>query len=760
MQRALGIDLGTTNSVMAYNKRGQPVIIPNLETNQDITPSVVGRDSDGQLLVGEPAKGQAIVSPEQTVYSIKRFIGRKYGDPKVKRAIQGDGDHVGVGYRVTEAPAGDVSVWLGDREYTPTEISSIILHRLRRDAEARTGEQFTRAVITVPAYFGERQVAATRDAGEMAGFHVLLIVNEPTAAALAFGYEREDPGQPKTIMVYDLGGGTFDISIILLMEGAPTVLGIEGDNFLGGDDFDNDVTRWLLGETLKLKGRDPRGDRQANPVYRQVEAVYRQAAERAKIALSSLISTKIPLSAVGNPPISLTPVLTREQFEGLIRAHIDETIQRTEKALKKANLTTDQIDGVLLVGGSSAIPLVVNGLSALFGPGKLRRDVNPMQCVALGAAIQGALLPETACSKCQHRNSVQDDYCQACGAPLFGHTKSTCPQCFVPCDAEADACWKCGIRLEADGHSPAAEATVSVACAFERCPNCGSPYKVGLSACPVCNEVLIDEGGLRCPECGAINAPGALTCKKCEKDMPVTNPQDITPMPLGVELDDGRCATVIPEGTPYPTLAPLFRDFFTAVAAQPRLDVNVYEGENPMASQNQLVGVVSKPLPEGLPKGTRIKIGLGLGSDLNRILTVRVEIPGVPGEAKTREIQRSRIDPEKRQQIETFRAKLTAFTEQWSRELTPAETSLIEALLDQVDSALNQDYGSGDAARRSLESLLAHADKTLESVSQARSSEAIVSGIVGYTAAYLPDEKCNKLKQLAERLNNARQQDN
>lgn len=747
MQRALGIDLGTTNSVMAYNKRGQPVIIPNLETNHDITPSVVHRVLDGQLLVGEPAKGQLRYSRGQTVYSIKRFMGRKYQDPDVRIASEGGEDHVGVSYRISPAPGGDVSVWLGDREYTPTEISAIILHRLRRDAEAKTGERFTRAVITVPAYFGERQVAATRDAGEMAGFHVLKIINEPTAAALAFGYEREDPGQPKTIMVYDLGGGTFDISIILLMEGACTVLGIEGNNFLGGDDFDNNITSWLLGETLKMKGRDLRGDW-------QVEAYLREEGEKAKIALSSLMSTTIRIPAVGTPPINVTSVLTRELFEERIRCRIDETIQLTEKALRKADLTTDQIDGVLLVGGSSAIPLVVSCLSNLFGPQKLRRDVNPMQCVALGAAIQSGLLTETECPKCQTRNSIHDEHCQACNAPLFGSLKTPCPVCFVPCDTAASTCWKCGSSLGADGERRQMEATVGVECAFERCPSCGNPYKVGLAVCPTCNEVLADEGGLRCPACRTINAPGALTCRKCEAQM-LANPQDIARKPLGIELEDGRCARVIPEGTPIPTLAPLFRDFYTSIAGQQRLDVNVYEGENPVARDNELIGVVSKALPEGLPKGTRVKIGLGL--DDNRTLTVKVDIPGISGDEKPKRIQRYRVDPEKRMQIEAFRARLIAFMERWRNELTVAESTLLEAVLDQVDSALGQDYGSGDAAIRSFESVLASADATLESVSSARASDAYVTRVLGYVEPFLSKDQCGKMKQLAARIIGARE---
>ena len=382
MPRAVGIDLGTTLSEIAVMEGGEPVIISNVEGGR-LTPSVVAISKTGERLVGQLAKRQSITNPENTVYSIKRFMGRKFGE-QAGRELTVEDDARRVTYKVTRAANGDVRVVMGGKEYSPPEISAMILQKLKTDAETYLGEKVTEAVITVPAYFNDAQRQATKDAGEIAGLKVLRIINEPTAAALAYGVDKK---KEHTIAVYDLGGGTFDISVLDLGEGTFQVKSTSGNTHLGGDDFDQRILNWLVAEFKKDQGIDLKQDRMA------LERL-KEAAEKSKIELSTLMQTDINLpfiTADANGPKHLNYTLTRAKLEQLVGDLVDQTIEPCRQAIKDAGLSADQIDEVILVGGQTRMPLVHQKVKHFFGK-EPNRSVNPDEAVALGAAIQAGVL--------------------------------------------------------------------------------------------------------------------------------------------------------------------------------------------------------------------------------------------------------------------------------------------------------------------------------------------------------------------------------
>jgi molecular chaperone DnaK len=380
MAKVIGIDLGTTNSAMAVLEAGQPTILENAEGSR-ITPSVVAIDpKTSQRLVGTLARRQAVTNPENTVFSIKRFMGRKFDDPIVQEAIKR------VPYRVTQAANGDVRVVMGGKEYSPPEISAMILQKLREDAEAKLSDTVRQAVITVPAYFNDAQRQATKDAGQIAGLEVLRIVNEPTAASLAYGLDRV--GRDEEIAVYDLGGGTFDISVLRVGEGVIEVLATNGDTFLGGDDFDRAVMDWLIAEFKKDQGIDLSGDRVALQRLRE-------ASEKAKIELSSTQSTEINLpfiSANASGPIHLQITLTRSKLEQLTEGLVQRTREPVDRALGDAKVAASDVDEVVLVGGQTRMPAVQDLVQKLFNGKEPHKGVNPDEVVAAGAAIQAGVL--------------------------------------------------------------------------------------------------------------------------------------------------------------------------------------------------------------------------------------------------------------------------------------------------------------------------------------------------------------------------------
>jgi molecular chaperone DnaK len=379
MAKVLGIDLGTTNSVGAILEAGEPVVLENAEGNR-VTPSVVAvNPRSNERLVGQVARRQAITNPENTIFSIKRFMGRKFDDPMVQRGASS------VPYKVSRASNGDVRVVMASKEYSPPEISAMILQKIKADAEAKLGEKITQAVITVPAYFNDTQRQATKDAGKIAGLEVLRIINEPTAASLAYGLDKQ--GKDETIAVYDLGGGTFDISILRVGEGVFEVVATNGDTFLGGDDLDERIIDWAVDEFRKDQGIDLKADRMALQRLKE-------AAEKAKIELSSTTQTEINLpfiTADASGPKHMALTLTRAKLEQLTQDLIERTRGPVMQCIKDAGLDKSQIDEVVLVGGQTRMPAVQALVKEVFGK-EPHKGVNPDEVVAVGAAIQAGVL--------------------------------------------------------------------------------------------------------------------------------------------------------------------------------------------------------------------------------------------------------------------------------------------------------------------------------------------------------------------------------
>jgi molecular chaperone DnaK len=377
MAKIIGIDLGTTNSVAAVMQGGEPVVIPSAE-GERLVPSVVAVNKNHERLVGRVARNQAITNPQNTIFSIKRFMGRKTGDPEVERTRKR------VPYIVTEAPNGDVRVQLDEKDYSPPEVSAMILAKIKRDAEAYLGETITQAVITVPAYFNDAQRNATKDSGKIAGLEVLRIINEPTASSLAYGLDKK---KNEIIAVYDLGGGTFDISILDVGDGVFQVRATSGDTFLGGDDFDLRIMDYLIEQFKKDNGVDLNNDRQALQRLKE-------ASEKAKIELSTTMQTEINLpylTADASGPKHLVMTLSRAKLEQLTADLVDRTIAPLKQALADAGLTAGDINEVVMVGGMTRMPAVQDRVRAFFGK-EPHKGVNPDEVVAIGAAIQAGVL--------------------------------------------------------------------------------------------------------------------------------------------------------------------------------------------------------------------------------------------------------------------------------------------------------------------------------------------------------------------------------
>ncbi|MCL6433361.1 MAG: molecular chaperone DnaK [Leptolyngbyaceae cyanobacterium HOT.MB2.61] len=377
MGKVIGIDLGTTNSCVAVLEGGQPIVISSSEGGRT-TPSMVGFGKAGDRLVGQLAKRQAVTNAENTVFSIKRFIGRRWDDTETERSR--------VPYNCVKGKDDTVNVQIRGNTFTPQEISAMILQKLKQDAENYLGEPVQQAVITVPAYFSDAQRQATKDAGTIAGLEVMRIINEPTAAALAYGMDKQD--QDQCILVFDLGGGTFDVSILQMGDGVFEVKATSGNNHLGGDDFDARIVEWMIASFKQQEGIDLSVDKMALQRLRE-------AAEKAKIELSGTLSTSINLpfiTADETGPKHLEMELTRARFEELVKQLVESTIEPTEQALKDAGLGVDDIDRILLVGGSTRIPAVQKAITDYFKGKTPDRSINPDEAVALGAAIQGGVL--------------------------------------------------------------------------------------------------------------------------------------------------------------------------------------------------------------------------------------------------------------------------------------------------------------------------------------------------------------------------------
>jgi len=381
MGKVIGIDLGTTNSCVAVMDGGKPKVIENSEGART-TPSIVAFTKDGERLIGQPAKRQAVTNPDNTLFAIKRLIGRRFDDPTTKKDMEI------VPYTITKGKNGDAWVKAGSEEYSPSQISAFILQKMKETAESYLGETVTQAVITVPAYFNDAQRQATKDAGQIAGLEVLRIINEPTAAALAYGMDKDDG---KTIAVYDLGGGTFDVSILEIGDGVFEVKSTNGDTFLGGEDFDNAIVEHLADAFKKKENMDLRSDKLALQRLKE-------AAEKAKIELSSSASTEVNLPFItarmeggSSTPLHLVETITRSDLEKLVGGLIDRTLEPCKKAMQDAGVSKDDIDEVILVGGMTRMPKVREVVEKFFGS-KPHTGVNPDEVVAMGAAIQAGVL--------------------------------------------------------------------------------------------------------------------------------------------------------------------------------------------------------------------------------------------------------------------------------------------------------------------------------------------------------------------------------
>jgi molecular chaperone DnaK len=380
MGKIIGIDLGTTNSVVAVMEGGDPIVIPTAEGGR-LCPSVVGFTKNNERPVGQTARRQAVVNPDNTVFSVKRLMGRRYDDPEVVKARKI------LPYKIVEGPSGDARIHIPQtgKTYTPQEISAMVLGKLKKDAEAYLGETVTQAVITVPAYFNDSQRQATKDAGQIAGLEVLRIINEPTAASLAYGLDKKEA---ETILVFDLGGGTLDVSVLDVGEGVVEVQSTSGDTFLGGDDWDQRITDYIADEFKKEQGIDLRGDRQALQRLKE-------AAEKAKIELSTVIETEINLpfiTADSSGPKHLQMKLTRAKLEQLTEDLVERCRAPFEQALKDAKLSAKDLDEVVLVGGATRMPMIQDLVRELTGGKEPHKGVNPDEVVGIGAAIQGGVL--------------------------------------------------------------------------------------------------------------------------------------------------------------------------------------------------------------------------------------------------------------------------------------------------------------------------------------------------------------------------------
>jgi len=381
MGKVIGIDLGTTNSCVAVMDGGKPKVIENSEGART-TPSIVAFTKDGQRLIGQPAKRQAVTNPDNTLFAIKRLIGRRFDDPMTKKDMEL------VPYKITKGKNGDAWVNAGGEDYSPSQISAFILQKMKETAESYLGETVTQAVITVPAYFNDAQRQATKDAGQIAGLEVLRIINEPTAAALAYGMDKEDG---KTIAVYDLGGGTFDVSILEIGDGVFEVKSTNGDTFLGGEDFDNAIVEFLADSFRKKEQMDLKADKLALQRLKE-------AAEKAKIELSSAATTEVNLPFItarmeggSTTPLHLVETITRADLEKMVDGLIQRTLEPCKKALADAGISKDQVDEVILVGGMTRMPKVREVVEQFFGA-KPHTGVNPDEVVAMGAAIQAGVL--------------------------------------------------------------------------------------------------------------------------------------------------------------------------------------------------------------------------------------------------------------------------------------------------------------------------------------------------------------------------------
>ncbi|MGW6137393.1 Hsp70 family protein [Streptomyces sp. NPDC055140] len=732
MHRTLGIDLGTTNSVTTWMRDGVPTVLHNRDGDR-ATPSAVGVDPDGALLVGQEALNWRGGDPRSVITEVKRLIGRRWDDELVQQALKTRPDDAPP---VRESADGAVEIQLGSHWLSPIQVSAVLLRRLRTDAEDAAGVSFRRAVITVPAYFAEPQFDAVRAAGRLAGFHVARIVQEPTAAAHAFGVRPGEGGLKDyaTVLVFDLGGGTFDVSLLTLGPGHFSVAALGGDNLLGGADFDA-----LLDTHLRerLGGRDHDGDGDASRI--------RAAAERAKIELSAQDTSEVILAPLGRQGGSWSGTVLRTEFEELIAGHLRRMRETVETVLTEYSATPEDVQRVLLVGGSTLVPAVRRGLQDLFGTDTVSDAVDPMTAVAHGAAVEAGLLrtldcPSETCTV--EKIPVDSEACPACATPLLGTTTVDCPDCHVPAPELTGGCPVCatdlsGLRAAAPAVAPA------------ECPACGrDDNPAGATVCGDCDAVL-DSGGLKCPGCSMINAAGLSACSFCGSDFGTALPQQVTAQDIGVELADSTVEVLFPGGTPYPTEWHRVDDLAIRSDNGTSLGINLWEGPHlRSARRNEFCGGFVHESPDGLRGDVPLTLQVRLDADRTIGLRYRIGSEDWCGA----ELRRNLVSPALGRKAAALQARYAEFLDTWKEGLTHAERDALTETMTDLAA-----LGRGETVSRSLDGFLDSARDTLDLCSRTRSTHAGATMFAQSGRGLLPAALLVDLRNVAEAVNDARE---
>ncbi|WP_225080706.1 Hsp70 family protein [Streptomyces sp. CoT10] len=731
MHRTLGIDLGTTNSVTAWLHDGVPIVLPNRHGDQT-TPSALGMDSHGALLVGREALNWRAADTSSVITEVKRLIGRCWDDELVQQALKA---------RPRDAPPvrasvdGSVKIRLGEHYLSPVQVSAILLRRLKEDAEGAAGVPFRRAVITVPAYFAEPQISAVREAGRLAGFHVARIVPEPTAAAHAFGVRASENGTKDyaTVLVFDLGGGTFDVSLLTIGPGYFSVSGLGGDNLLGGADFDALVDDHLREQ---LDGRDHSGEGDASRI--------RAAAERAKVELSTRDVSEVTLAPLGRQGGSWSGAVRRTVFEGLLTEHLRRMRETVESVLKEGEALPEDVQRVLLVGGSTRIPAVRRDLDDLFGEDTVAHTVDPMMAVAHGAAVEAGLLSTLDCpaESCTVEGiPVTADACPGCATPLLGTATVDCPVCHVPAPELTAACPVCATDLSG------LRAAAPVATRTE-CPECGrADNPASATVCLDCDAPL-DAGGLKCHGCGMVNAAGLSTCSFCGGDFGTAPAEQVTAQPIGLELEDGTVEVLFPGGTPYPTEWRRVDDLVVRGRSSGSVRFQVWEGPHLRSAQrNEFCGGFVHERADGLRGDVPLTLQVRLDADRTVDLKVRIG----SGDWDGARLRRSMVSAAVGRKAAELHARYTDFLHTWGQEVTPAELDALTEVMADLEA-----LSKGETVGRSLDGLLASARDTLELCTQARSACARATVAARGGRGLLPLPLLEELREAAEAVMDAR----
>ncbi|GHI97172.1 Hsp70 family protein [Streptomyces olivaceus] len=730
MHRTLGIDLGTTNSVTAWLHDGVPTVLPNRH-GEPATPSAVGVDTRGTLLVGTEAVNWREGEPRSVVTEVKRLIGRRWDDPLVQQALTARPDDAP---SVRAAADGSVQIRLGAHYLSPVQVSAVLLRRLKKDAEATAGVPFRRAVITVPAYFAEPQFAAVREAGRLAGLHVARIVEEPTAAAHAFGVgPGGEAAEPSSMLVFDLGGGTFDVSMLTLGPGYFSVSELGGDNLLGGADLDALLDGHLR---RRLGGRDHSGETDAFRI--------RAAAERTKIELSARDTVDVTLAPLGREGGSWSGAVPRTDFEELLTDHLRRMRETVESVLTESGALPEDVQRVLLVGGSTRVPAVRRALQDLFGADKVSDAVDPMLAVAHGAAVEAGLLDTLDCpaETCTIEGiPVTEDACPGCDTPLLGRATVDCPGCHVPAPELSAACPGCATDL-----SDLRATTTTVG--RTECPECGrDDNPASATSCLDC-DARLDLGGLLCPGCRMVNGPGLTACSFCGGDFGTARPQQVTAQHIGLELKDGTVEVLFPAGTHYPT------EWHSVDALAVRRDrdeavlFRLWEGPHlGSAERNEFCGVHAH---EGVD-GTRGDVPVSLQVRLDADRTVDLQYRIASGEWESVNLRRSSVSPTVGRKAAQLQDRYTAFLTRFAHELPPAERDTLAELRTELAA-----LGKGETVGRSLDGLLDSARDTIDLCERARGVYAHTLLASRNGRGLLPSPLLEELRAAAEAVMDAR----